>query len=146
MPCKPVVCVVDTNVVVAGLITANTDSPTVRILDSLLEGNILYLMSAALLSEYASVLRRSKIASLHQLSDEHIDMLLTELVANTIWREPDSEEDAPDPGDNHLWSLLASHADSILVTGDQLLLKNPPSSYSVISPRSFAEAYLPQPG
>ena len=139
MPCKPVVCVVDTNVVVAGLITANTDSPTVRILDSLLEGNILYLMSAALLSEYASVLRRSKIASLHQLSDEHIDMLLTELVANAIWREPD-------PGDNHLWSLLASHAGSILVTGDQLLLKNPPSSYSVISPRSFAEAYLPQPG
>jgi hypothetical protein len=38
---------------------------------------------------------------------------------------------------NVVWALLAAHKGSMLVTGDRLLLDNPPDFASVISPRSF---------
>lgn len=134
--------VIDTNIVVAGLITADVNSPTARILDSMLKGEIPYLMSEELLFEYASVLRRPKLANLHQLTETEIDTLLAEIVVNAVWREPVTSEEAPDVGDNHLWRLLASEAGSILVTGDQLLAENPPETHSVISARGYAELIL----
>lgn len=48
----PGVWVIDTNVIVSGLIGADSNSPPVRILDAMLEGDIPYLMSDALLHEY----------------------------------------------------------------------------------------------
>ena len=106
----------------------------------MLSGGILYLMSAALLNEYATVLRRPKLVRLHGLSDKEIDSLLTELVANAIWREPSAPSNAPDPG---VWALLSSEKECMLVTGDRLLVENPPSSSSVISARGFLDFYLP---
>lgn len=139
---KPVVTVIDTNIVVAGLITVDTGSPPARILDAMLYGGLVYLLSAELLNEYASVLQRPKPMRLHCLSDEEIDWLLTELVANAIWREPDARSDAPDPGDDHIWALLSSYAESVLITGDRLLVENPPRGSSVMSARGFADLYL----
>jgi len=66
--------------------------------------------------------------------------VLTELVANARWREPASELQAPDPGDNHLWALLAERG-VVLVTGDRLLLESPPAPASVLSARSFLELF-----
>lgn len=131
--------VIDTNIVVSGLITADADSPIAKILDGMLKGEIPYLMSEELLIEYAKVLRRPKLAGLHRLTEEEIDTLLAEIVANSMWREPASAEEAPDLNDSHLWRLLASEYGSILVTGDKLLLSNPPAGYSVVSPRSYVE-------
>ena len=131
--------VVDTNIIIAGLITADAASPTAGILDSMLKGEIPYLMSEELLFEYASVLRRPKLVNLHQLTETEIDTLLAEIVVNALWREPDSTEEAPDTGDNHLWRLLASQAGSILVTGDRLLAENPPAAHAVISARRYAD-------
>ncbi len=135
-------CVIDTNVIVAGLITNDADSPTARILDGMLDGTVVYLMSAEFLSEYAAVLQRPKIARAHQLEEKAIDTLLTELVANSIWRELSPASNGPvtgvpDPNDGHLWSLLKSYSGSLLVTGDQLLIDNPPEQHSVMSARSF---------
>ena len=45
--------IVDTNVVVAGLITGNETSPVALILNGMLSGKLLYLLSPALLEEYA---------------------------------------------------------------------------------------------
>lgn len=137
---KPIV--IDTNIIVAGLITADADSPTARILDSMLKGGIPYLMSEEFLAEYSSVLRRPNLVSLHRLTDTEIDTLLAEIVVNAIWREPVSAEEAPDTGDNHLWRLLASQTGSALVTGDRLLAENPPEAHSVISARRYAESFL----
>ena len=53
---KPKVCLIDTNVVVAGLISGEPSSPRVLILDAMLDGKLPYLMSAEFLQEYASVL------------------------------------------------------------------------------------------
>lgn len=103
------VCLVDTNVIVSGLIGADPNSPPARILDAMLAGDLLYLMSEDLLDEYASVLRRPSLVRLHGRTDDELDVILSELVANAIWREPVAGSDAPDTGDNHLWALLASH-------------------------------------
>jgi putative PIN family toxin of toxin-antitoxin system len=139
---QPLVSIIDTNIVIAGLITSDTGSPPAQILDAMLNGGILYLMSEDLLKEYASVLRRPRLVRLHSLSDVEIDALLTELVANAIWHEPAAQSNAPDPGDNHLWALLNSSPECLLVTGDLLLIDKPPRSGAVISARAFAELYL----
>ena len=140
---QPTLCIVDTNIIVAGLISADISSPPARILDAMLTGNLLYLMSAELLAEYASVLQRPRLTRLHGLTDNEIDRLLTELVANGIWREAVPAADAPDPGDSHLWALLASQPGSQLVTGDRLLIENPPNKASVISARYLVDLFLP---
>ena len=140
----PGVCVVDTNVIVSGLIAADPNSPPARILDAMLDGGFIYLMSDELLSEYSCVLRRPGLVRLHGLTAEELDRLLADLVANAMWRASIAAGDAPDTGDQHLWVLLASHPQACLVTGDRLLLENPPGSVSVISPRSFADNCLPQ--
>lgn len=134
---NPRVFVVDTNVVVAGLITASSDSATSAVLDAMLSGALLYLMSPALLEEYRSVLLRPKLARLHGLTEAEVDQVLVELTANAVWREPTAMHAAPDPGDDHLWALLETHTGSILVTGDRLLLDQPPAEHSVISPRTW---------
>ena len=125
----------DTNVVVSGMTSADPHSPPSRILDAMLDGRLLYLMSGALLSEYSGVLRRPGVARCHRQTEDEIDSLLTDLAANAVWREPGKSEAAPEPGDNHLWALLASQPGCQLITGDRLLLENPPRSGSVVTPR-----------
>ena len=139
---KPRGCIVDTNIVVSGLIGSSAGPPA-RILRAMLGGDVLYLMSSDLLDEYSSVLRRPDLARLHGRTNEEINRLLADLVANAMWRVPVVSEDSPDAGDNHLWALLASHPEGLLVTGDRLLIENPPSGASVISPRRFADTFLP---
>ncbi len=133
------VFVVDTNVVVSGVISADPRSPTSQTLDAMLDGRLLYLMSGALLSEYSAVLRRPGVVRFHQRTDDEIDGLLTDLAANAVWREPDDGDAAPESGDNHLWALLASQSGCRLITGDRLLLESPPRPGSVITPRDVSD-------
>ncbi|MYD95883.1 MAG: PIN domain-containing protein [Gammaproteobacteria bacterium] len=128
------VCVVDTNIVVSGLIGGDRDSPPAGILNAMLNGNLLYLMSSDLLDVYSSVLRRPALVRVHRCTDDDIDRVLACLVANSMWREPTVDGDAPDSGDNHLWALLATFAQALLVISDGPLLDNPPSNASVMSP------------
>jgi putative PIN family toxin of toxin-antitoxin system len=136
------VLVVDTNIIVAGLISIEKNSPVAVVLDAMLDGRLLYLLSPALLAEYRAVLLRPKLLPLHNLSVDEIDSILTTLVANAIWREPRSRIAAPDPGDDHLWALLTSQPRSALVTGDRLLLENPPEHHRVISAKACATGYV----
>ncbi len=143
-----VLCVIDTNVVVSGLIGKDSDSPPARVLNAMLDGEIAYLMSSDLLDEYLAVLRRPRLVRVHGLTEEELDLVITDLVANAVWREPASDSaggltvSAPDKGDNHLWALLASQPQALLVTGDHLLLEKPPGLDSVIPPRQFVDTFL----
>ena len=130
--------IVDTNVLIAGLISSQEGSPTVKIVDAMLCGNLIYLLSPELLQEYRTVLLRPKLVRLHGLSEQQVDSLLIEITANAIWHETPviSIEQVPDPGDRHLWDLLATDPAAILVTGDRLLFENPPRLSSVASPAS----------
>lgn len=135
--------IVDTNVLAAGLITANPDSPTAIIVDAMLDGCLLFVLSPDLLREYRTVLLRPKLRSLHGLLEEEVDVFLTEITANAIWFDPPdaAAEKAPDPGDEHLWKLLDIAKTAILITGDRLLCENPPAGRSVISPKSYVELF-----
>ena len=136
--------IIDTNVLVAGLITAAPGSPTSSVLDTMLNGSLFYLLSPALLHEYRSVLLRPALSRRHGLSEQEIEQLLVEITANAIWREPPSDKNdpAPDPKDAHLWDLLASEPTAILITGDRLLIENPRPQSSVISPATWAEHFF----
>ncbi len=136
------VFIIDTNVFVAGLISSVYTSPTVKILDAMLTGSLMYVLSPALLQEYRMVLMRPKLLKLHGLTENEVDQLLSEITANAIWREPTISQQAPDAGDDHLWSLLLQTDDTILVTGDQLLLNRPPTNKSVVTPATCLEVFL----
>lgn len=143
---SPPVFVVDPNVVVAGLITGSSQSPVASVLNGMFSGTLVFLLSPALLDEYRSVLSRSKLVKLHGLTEAQIDQLLVELTANAIWREPKPGSPVPDRGDDHLWALLSAYSGSILVTGDRLLLENPPARSSVISPGTWLSDFVSDGG
>lgn len=132
--------IIDTSVLVAGLVTGDSAAPTAKILDAMLDGRLAYLLSPALLHEYRGVLLRPRLSRLHGLTEPELDHLLTVIVANALWREPpdDGAHPAPDPGDSHLWALLAQETGCILVTGDQLLLQQPRPGSQVITPAGCA--------
>ena len=132
--------VVDTNVVVSGLVTRDPKAPTVRILHGMLRRDFNFLLSVALLAEYRSVILRPKIVQRHGLNEAEVNQLLTEIARSAIVREaPETDDQAPDRRDQHLWALLATREGSVLVTGDQALLENPPPVAGVVSPRTFLE-------
>lgn len=129
--------IIDTNVVVAGLITAQADSPVVRTLDGMLGAAFPFVLSPALLAEYRAVLLRPKLAKPHGLAPEQIDTVLTDLARHAIVLSPPANQaaaPAPDPGDQFLWNLLALRADLILVTGNKRLLDDAAMQPRVISP------------
>jgi len=94
---SPPVFVVDTNVVVAGLISGSRGSPVVYVVDAMLAGDLVYMLSPALLAEYRRVLARPRLRELHGLDEREIDRVLVVLTANAIWREPVEVGPAPDP-------------------------------------------------
>ncbi len=73
------VAVIDTNVIVSGLIGGERASPTAVILDAMLGGRFTYLFSLDLLADYREVLLRSAIRRRHGLSDAEVEVVLTEI-------------------------------------------------------------------
>jgi len=135
---KPLVAVIDTNIVVSGLISSTPQSPTSTILDGMLKGMFPFLLSMDLVSEYRRVLLRRRIQARHGLNEDEIDVVLTRIAANGIMRQPEAtHEPSRDRGDDHLWALCGVHPGTVLVTGDRELFENPPESTSVLSPRDF---------
>jgi putative PIN family toxin of toxin-antitoxin system len=129
--------IVDTNVVVAGLLTKYDASPVVRILDGMLGAAFPFVLSEALLAEYRTVLVRPMLRKLHGLTVAEVEAILTDLAQHAIVLAPAAAPPAPDPGDQLLWELLAAKADLMLVTGDKLLLLDAGMQGRVISPQAF---------
>lgn len=139
----PRMFIVDTNVVIAGLITTQADSPTSQLLDAMLDGRLIYLLSPVLLREYRTVLLRPRLARTNGLNETEIDALLTDITANALWRDPPADplHRAPDPQDGHLWALMACEPSALLITGDRLLQENSRPGSSVISPARWASDF-----
>jgi len=103
--------VVDTNVVVAGLLTSEPAAPTARLLDAMLAGRLPFVLSLELLAEFATR---------HVLASAEVDEILIDLAANGRIVEPAPLARTTFPrGDAHLESLLAAAPDTLLVTGDE---------------------------
>ncbi len=129
--------IVDTNVVVAGLLTQNDASPVARVLDGMLSAAFPFVMSEALLAEYRTVLVRPVLRKLHCLTVAEVESVLTDMAQHAIMLKPVAAPPAPDPGDQLLWELLAARADVLLITGDKLLLRDVGMKGRVISPLAF---------
>lgn len=129
--------IVDTNVVVAGLLTGNDTSPVARILDGMLAAAFPFVVSEALLAEYRAVLVRPGLRKLHGLTVAEVETLLTDIAQHAIVLAPVATTPAPDPGDQLLWELLAAKSDLLLVTGDKLLLRHAGMRGRVLSPSEF---------
>ena len=133
--------IVDTNVVVAGLLTAHEASPgfvdSARILDGMLAAAFPFVVSEALLAEYRTVLVRPNLRKLHGLTVAEVDAILTDLAQHAIVLTPVKAPPAPDPGDHLLWELLGARADLLLITGDKLLLRDAGMQGRVVSPQTF---------
>ncbi|MGH8168702.1 MAG: putative toxin-antitoxin system toxin component, PIN family [Woeseiaceae bacterium] len=134
------VWVVDTSVLVAGLLTPDTASPPARIPDAMLAGEMRFLLCVELLAEYRTVLLRERIRVRHGLSVAEVDALLEALATDAAVVDISGrKETAPDPGDDFLWRLLAARSGAALITGDSALLERPPPGARVISPRAWLD-------
>lgn len=129
--------VVDTNIVVSALITKHPQASTKVILEQMITGQLKFFLSAELVNEYLEVLCRPNLQKLHRLSREEIELVVSAIVAQGQWCIPTEYIEAPDRNDSHLWTLLKATPHSVLVTGDKLLLENPPDFARVRTPGDF---------
>jgi putative PIN family toxin of toxin-antitoxin system len=107
--------VVDTNVIVGGLLSHDEASPPARILDAMLAGSLHCVLSDQLLEEYRAVLLRPAIKARHGLTEPEVDVVLQGIVANAGWRRCGA---TTMHDDTHVVALLSAESAAIVVTGD----------------------------
>ena len=100
------------------------------------------LISDALLAEYRTVLRRPALRKAHGLTPDELDIILVELAQRGIVIAPVPTQPAPDPGDQHLWELLAAREDLLLVTGEKQLQRDRAMGPRILTPATFVERWL----
>ncbi len=124
---KTFYAVFDTNVLVSALMSRRADSPTVALLDYVLDGRIVLLFNEEILSEYDEVLHRTKF----DFSDERIQAVI-DLVKTGMQLDPTvSSEDFPDPDDRVFYEVALTKDGAYMVTGN---LKHFPKSPIVVTP------------
>lgn len=125
---KKIYAVVDTNVIVSGLITNNSSSPTKGVVDCLTDYVIVPLYCEEILEEYQEVLHRRKF----NLPEEKIDEILKLIKSDGIsTQRKTSKEQLPDPKDVVFYEVALSKEDSFLVTGN---IKHFPKVDFVVTP------------
>lgn len=119
-------------------------SPPARILRAAFTDSVSLITSGDLVDEYRRVLPRPSLVRFHGLSPTGVDRVILSLAAAaTSIDPPPCGVPCPDPRDQHLWDLLAASPGAILVTGESLLLTNPPAFDRVMTPRQFVDEFLP---
>ena len=91
--------IVDTNVVVGALLTAQEASPGARVLDGMLAAAFPFVVSEALLADYRTVLVRPTLRKLHGLTVAEVEAILTDLAQHAIVLAPAASPPEPDAGD-----------------------------------------------
>ena len=125
---KKIFAVVDTNVIVSGMITNNSDSPTAKVLDCLGEKHITHLYCEEILQEYESVLGRNKFNLPKEKIEKFLKMMQSDGIASN--RVPTNEV-FTDPNDVVFYEVALSKEDSFLVTGN---VKHFPKVDLVVTP------------
>jgi len=140
------VALVDTNVVVSGVLAAAEDSPTARILEAMAAGTLHFILSDDLLAKYRAVLLRPAVVARHGLTATEVDTVLEGIVVNAGWREPAAAEAALPPapprpvvpGDEHVIALLQTEPQATLVTGDRRLREAVAALRPALTPAELA--------
>lgn len=125
---KTIIAVIDTNVLVSGLISNNPSSPTVGVLKCVVNKTIVPLFCEEILQEYDDVLHRKKF----NLPENEINAVLEEIVAVGISSSRiASNEHFPDPKDVVFYEVALSKDNSFLITGN---IKHFPRVDFVVTP------------
>ena len=119
--------VFDTNVLVSALLSKRLDSPTVLLLNLVLEGTIVLLYNEEILEEYKDVLHRDKFG----FSDNRIETLMEVVGTGLNFERTDSKELFSDPDDAVFYEVALSKDGSYVVTGN---VKHFPQSPIVVTP------------
>lgn len=130
---RRIFAVIDTNVVVSGMISSNPDAPTVGVLDCLGNKTITPLYCKEILEEYESVLSREKFRLPKEKVEKFIKMMKSDGISSN--RRP-SKEYFPDPKDIVFYEVALSKEDSFLVTGNN---KHFPKVDFVVTPAEMME-------
>jgi putative PIN family toxin of toxin-antitoxin system len=124
--------VFDTNVLVSALMSKRADSPTVLLLDYVLDGRVILLYNEDIVREYKEVLHRSKF----DFSEDSIQDLI-ELVKTGLHINPTaSGEIFPDKDDQVFYEVALSKGDGYVVTGNT---KHFPKSPIVVTPAEMMQ-------
>lgn len=124
--------VFDTNVLVSALMSKHADSPTVLLLDYVLDGRIVLLYNEDIINEYKDVLHRDKF----HFDDEQIDALL-DLIKTGIYLDPTaSQETFADEDDRVFYEVALSKEEGYVVTGN---VKHFPKSPIVVTPAEMMQ-------
>ena len=125
--------VIDTNVIVAALLSPHADSATVRSLAAIVDGKAEALVSPEILSEYRSVLSRAKFG----FSSEKVASVLKVFERlGKMTRPVRHDSPMPDEKDRVFYEVALAEPDARLVTGN---LKHYPGSPIVVTPAQFCE-------
>lgn len=119
--------VFDTNVLVSALMSRRTDSPTVLLLDYVLDGRIVLLYNEEILNEYTEVLHRDKF----DFSEEKIEAVMSLVRLGMSLERVSSDEFFPDPDDRVFYEVALSKDGAFVVTGNQ---RHFPQNPIVVSP------------
>lgn len=124
--------VFDTNVLVSSLMSKRTDSPTVKLLDFVLDGQIVLLYNDEILEEYKEVLHRSKF----EFGEDRINAVLDMVATGLNMERTPSGETFPDADDAVFYEVALSKEGSYVVTGNQ---KHFPKSPIVVTPAEMLQ-------
>ncbi len=104
--------VIDTNVVVSGLL--NPHGPSARILDALLNGRVKLVYDARILAEYRDVLHRPRF----KLAPEKISAFLHGLSGQSLITPTGVAVTGPDPDDIVFVETALATTDRTIITGN----------------------------
>ncbi len=125
--------VIDTNVIVSALLSNTPTSPTVKILDAIIDRYICPLYSSEIIDEYIDVLKRPKF----KLPIEKVSAIVN--LVKVIGLESErinSSEDFIDLDDAVFYEVALSKEDAFLVTGN---LKHFPRRSIVVTPSEMIQ-------
>ena len=134
--------VIDTNVLVSGLISRS--GPPAQIVNAVLRGDIIPVMSEATFAELEDVLHRPRLQSYFRNSRITPFQLLTALKTIAEFPKPGhSRQRVRDPADRAFVELAASHpTPDFLVTGDKDFEQGHYHGVPVISASLFVKTIL----
>lgn len=125
--------VIETNVIVSALFTKNPEVATIKVLNALLEGEIIPLYNNEIIAEYKDVLHRPKFHFTPSLVDTFIVKFCQLGLSSGCVH---SEETFPDSKDIVFYEVALSKDDAYLVTGNA---KHFPKSPIVVTPAEMME-------
>ena len=125
--------VIDTNVLVSALLTSKSDAATVKILDAVMNGQIIPLYNEEIIREYEIVLNRPTFGFPEDMVYYYINGIKEKGILTTRVL---SDENFPDPDDTVFYEVALSVENAYVVTGN---IKHFPNTPIVITPAQLLD-------